>query len=74
MSFHAFLEDADQASQAANVEEDNDASKREQNRELVRACETVCGIADGLFELLVTNVVDAQTAESAARSSTTEAV
>ncbi len=65
ISFHAFLESVDQETMAiaSRLEDENGGGKREQNRELARACETICGIADTTFEVLVTGAHDSSSAE-----------
>lgn len=57
IAFHAFLQDADVAQ--TDVEDENGGSKGGHNRELARACETVCGISQAIFELLVTSATEA---------------
>lgn len=37
-----------------SADEENGSGKPEQNRELGHACETICGIAEATFEVLVT--------------------
>jgi hypothetical protein len=53
VSFHAFLESLDQE-KTQTEDEENSPRRGEQNHELSRACETVCGIADATFEVIVT--------------------
>lgn len=59
VAFHAFLESVDQDERPGREGGDEEVAPRsESNPELGRVCETVCGIADSLFELLVTGAAD----------------
>ena len=60
VSFHAFLESATQAENNTEADDDDGARGGLQKSELARMCETVCGIADALFDLLVTGASDAK--------------
>ena len=56
IAFHAFLESTQQetAPQFADPDDAGEGSKPDQIPELSRACETICGIADATFDILVT--------------------
>lgn len=59
VAFHAFLESLQQVDQPTPSDEDEAGSRSERNPELARTCETVCGIIDAVFELLVMGRRDA---------------
>jgi hypothetical protein len=78
IAFHAFLESTAQEATTATQESDdeNGGAKPERNSELARACETICGIAEATFDVLVTGAVDptSQTSQDAPSSEPTGAV
>lgn len=54
ISFHAFIASIQEVEPASTSDEEEEAPRGEQSSEMGRACDTVCGIIDAMFELIAT--------------------
>lgn len=70
LSFHAFLESLQQIEKGGETDDDDNARPSASNSELSRACETVCGIIDATFEVLVTDITEANDATAQVEATT----